>query len=127
MNKLNCKFFGAIIGGILALTVPAQAQEMYPGDSYYGGWELSNRRQGDMVLGDGSGTGLDLGTTERYCGRPGSKYSVVRKYIASNYPNSVSWFVDDVCNDGYVRICVYSERGNMACSSFVNQGWVSFH
>jgi hypothetical protein len=120
------KFFGLVGTAVLAaaLVVPAQADHIHEGDSFYGGWSMSNRTQGNMVIGDGNGWGLSLGTTERYCGRPGVGYSKMRNFIKSNYPDWVSWYVDEVCDDGYVRICVYSAGGSQACSTYVDWGWV---
>jgi hypothetical protein len=103
---------------------PAQADHIYEGDYFSGGWFLSNQRQGDIILGNGNGRGLSLGSTERYCNQPGSGYSTMRRYIESNYPDQVSWFVDRICTDGYVRVCVYAYWGDLACSTFADFGWV---
>jgi hypothetical protein len=129
MGKLINKFFASVMGATLLIlslaTVPAQANHIYEGDSFLGGWALSDRRQGDMIVGDGNGSGLSLGSTERFCGRQGASYSKMRSYINSNYSNGgLSWYVDEICNDGYVRICVYSASGNQACSTFEDWGWV---
>ena len=104
----------------------AKADHIYEGESFYGGWWLSGQRAGDIVLGDGSGSGLSLGSTERYCKRRGSGYNTMRAYIASN-PNGVSWYVDEICNDGYVRVCVASRSGNEACSTFRDYNWIPFN
>lgn len=105
---------------------PVHADHLVEGDSFYGNWWLSGQTQGDMVLGDGNGYGLVLGTTPRYCVRRGKSYSVMRSFIRDNYPDGVSWYVDEVCRDGYVRVCVFSYSGAKACSTYVDYGWRRF-
>ncbi len=111
----------------LGIANPAKAEWLYEGQAFYGGWAIPNIYRGEMVVGNGMGLGLSVGGTDRFCGTPGAAYSTMARYIDSNYPMPVSWFVDEICNDGYVRICVYSNRGAMACSTYVYYGIVPFY
>ena len=95
------------------------------GDSFYGGWKASRSVQGNIMLGDGQGWGIDLRSTELYCGTPGSGYSTMQKFIRSNTDGYVSWYVDDIC-DRTVRVCVYAAWGDVACSSYLDYGWRPF-
>ncbi|MFN3693118.1 MAG: hypothetical protein ACK4SL_03445 [Candidatus Paceibacteria bacterium] len=108
---------------VFATTQVATADHLAEGDFFYGDWNVGYERQGDIDLGDGGGYFLDLRSTTRYCGRPGASYSKMNRYIRSNYPDPVRWYVDEVCDDGYVRICVYSAGGNVACSTYADYGW----
>lgn len=122
MKKLS----GAVLAlGVGMAPLAANADHIWEGDSFYGGWWLSDRVQGNMVLGDGQGSGLDLRSTEWYCDTPGSNYSTMRKFIASNR-GGISWYVDEICSDGYVRICVYADWGDEACSTYLDYGWRPF-
>jgi hypothetical protein len=120
------KFFTALTVTAFALFATMQtalASSVYEGQSFYGEWDTSYERQGDIDLGDGSGWYLDLRSTPLYCVQRGSSYSTMNRYIRSNYPENVSWFVDEVCSDGYVRICVYASWGDVACSTYREFGW----
>jgi hypothetical protein len=115
--------FGLIMSIGLLNAQMASADHLYEGDAFYGDWSVSNSVMGNIRLGDGGGWMLDLRSTERWCAKRGTGYSTMQSYIRSNYPDGVSWFVDAICNDGYVRICVYSARGNIACSTYADYGW----
>lgn len=116
------KILSFVCGTLMLFASQAVAQE-----AYYGGWDLTYDRQGDIDLCDSNdGSCLDLLSTPRYCGRPGVGYSTMNSYIRSNYPDYVSWYIDQSCNDqfgDFVRICVYSARGNLACSTYLENGW----
>ncbi len=118
------KFFSAAAVCLLTLTGAAYADHLHEGDSFVGGWQFYNSNPGNIKIGDGNGWALDLRGTDRYCVSPGAGYSTMTSYISSNYPSHVSWFVDEICTDGYVRICVYSGSGNLACSTYWDNGWV---
>jgi len=122
--RVISKFF-LICALVLGVSSSVSADHLYEGEVFYGGWWLSGSRQGDIVLGDGNGFGLSLGSTERYCVTPGTSYSTMRRYIRSE-PSGVSWFVDEICNDGYVRVCVYARDGRRGCSTYVDYGWIRF-
>ncbi len=106
-------------------TLSAVADHIYEGESFYGGWELFSSAQGDITLGDGDGSGLELYSTPGWCIRRGSSYSTMRSYIQSNN-GWVEWYIDEICTQGHVRICVYDAWGNVACSTFIERGWVPF-
>lgn len=120
-SKFACKAL-AVCGLALAPTIAA-ADHIYEGQSFYGGWSVSNSVQGNIILGDGNGWGLDLRSTERYCKKRGTGYSTMQRYIRSTYGDNLSWFVDEICSDGYVRVCVYADWGDMACSTYADYGW----
>ncbi|MFT7507175.1 MAG: hypothetical protein ACI92I_000315 [Acidimicrobiales bacterium] len=120
------KFFSVLTASfvLLAMVQTANAAGLYEGQSFSGGWNLTYNRQGDIDIGDSSdGTFLDLRSTSRYCVHKGAGYSTMNRYIRSNYPDNVRWSVDEICNDGYVRICVSASWGAVACSTYSNHGW----
>lgn len=125
------KFLASLaIAGIVVSGVPqeARAEHLWEGDSFYGGWDIPNMRSGSILLGSGDGSGLLLTGTSSYCVSRGSSYSTMNDFIDSNYnTGGVSWFVDEICTNGYVRICVYSNWGDISCSTYIEDGWVRFY
>ncbi len=126
MRKIFGNTVKKLSGLVLALGVGlapivANADHIYEGASFYGGYWVSGQVSGNIILGDGNGSGLDLRSTERYCGTRGTGYSTMQRYIRSNY--QLSWFVDEICSDGYVRVCVYADWGDVACSTYADFGW----
>ena len=88
---------------------------------YVGFWEYGS---GYALLGDNNdGSYLYLGTTGRYCVTPGDSYSRMNRILAQNGQNDIYWWVDEWCNDGYVRICIENVRGSVGCSTYVDLGW----
>jgi hypothetical protein len=110
------KFFIALVLSAL-LATPAAA---FVGDWYYddnpGGSEY-------VELGDPySGSHLVLRGYEGRCGLRGDSYSTMRRTIDSNYPYQVEWWIDYDCGSA-VRVCVVGDRGQVACSTYINGGW----
>lgn len=112
------RFFGLLVAAIISmLSVPTYAQE------YVGGWAHG---PGYAVLGDNSDdSGLRLGTTSRYCGIPGSSYSVMNGIMRRNGQSGeqIYWWIDQECSDGYIRICIENRFGESACSTYRDLGW----
>jgi hypothetical protein len=130
MTKGN-EFFKIIAGALFALMMFAGstfANHVSEGQSFTGGWKAYNNQGGSeyLLLGNGDGRGLELRGSERYCVRTGSSYKKMRSYIKSNYPKHVYWYVDQVCNDNHVRVCVENRAGRIACSTYRNKGWRDF-
>lgn len=113
---------GAVALGLSAVASASAADHIYEGQAFYGDWEVFGG--GSVYLGDGAGFALDIEGTSMYCDQPGSSYSRMNEYIQSNWPDPVSWFVDEICSQGVVRLCVHSSWGAVACSSYLDYGWV---
>jgi len=121
------KFFSVMVLTLLLPISAASADHIREGDAFFGGWIYDNNRGGSeyLLLGNGDGSGLELRGTSRFCVRSGASYATMRRYIGSQR-GFVSWFVDEICNDGYVRVCVYSVSGRQACSTYRDYGWKRF-
>jgi len=94
-------------------------------NAFVGGWYYDNNAGGLEVLhlGDSSDdTYLVLRGTDRYCSRPGVSYATVRNLLNS-VGGPVNWWIDNECDDGYLRICVSDSQGWDACSTYANGGW----
>ncbi len=126
MKQFFTTMFAVIIA--CAFAVSASAGHIRIGQDFQGGWIFDNNSGGSeyLLLGDNNGWGLELRGSERFCGKRGASYQTMRNYIASNYPEPVFWYVDDICNDGYVRVCVESGSGRTACSTYRDRGWKRF-
>ena len=112
------------VGAALALSLSTLSASAFEGDWYYdnnvGGSEVLN-------LGDNSDDSfLVLRGTDRYCGRPGAPYSRIRNVLRRNGTDGeqITWWIANTCDDGYVRICVENWRGEQACSTYEDYGWV---
>lgn len=94
---------------------------------YEGGWYVRNNPGGREILylGDNSdNTYRALRGTSRYCVRPGASYARIRQVLNNEY-DQIGWWEDEICRDGYVRICVQNSRGQSACSTYEDNGWVN--
>lgn len=97
-----------------------------PAMAYEGGWYVNNNPGGSEILylGDNSdNTYRALRGTSRYCVQRGVSYARMRRVLGNEY-NQISWWESHTCNDGYVRICVENSRGQTACSTYYDAGWV---
>jgi hypothetical protein len=107
---------------LLAAASPAMAQ------TYEGDWEFEkpDGEREKVYLGDDSGEMLYLRGTTWYCGAPGDSYSYVRSVLLNNGQDGqkITWWFDETCTKGYVRVCVQNRMGQTACSTYINKGWV---
>ena len=98
-------------------------------NAFWGQWEYNGDGQEYVVLGDSStGYGRALGGTSRYCGSPGASYANMRQVLDNNGHNGqeIYWWVDQTCNDGYVRVCVQNSSNQWACSTYADYGWIRY-
>lgn len=95
-------------------------------EAYDGDW-LYNSYNGEyMELGDNAdGSYLALYGTSAYCGSPGASYNTMHRVLDNARDSQISWWVDNKCRDGYVRICVENWQGQWACSTYQSDGWYS--
>ncbi len=112
---------------LLSVGVAQGQQSVYEGESYYGNWVVYTADGID--LGDGSGENmLWLGGTLDWCYTRGSTYATMNQYVLSNWPDDVSWWVDETCwhrgsGSHLIRVCVESSRGASVCSTYRDLGW----
>lgn len=115
----------------LALLATAAVPPASASEYYYGGWSLTRDKVTGKVqfvtLGNlKRGVGLKLRNSYRFCHRPGSADRVGE--VLENENDRIRWEItDDVCDNGqYIRICVHSRFGEVACATFEKLGWQPF-
>lgn len=115
-----------ILFSLLSVGVAQGQQSVYEGESYYGDWRVYSD---GLNLGDGSGENeLWLRATPEWCYDEGVSYRTMNRYVQSNWPNPVNWWVSETCwnrpaGSHMIRVCVQASWGGWACSTYFDRGW----